>query len=300
MYRELPHSLRVLVTGVTSIHGWPVFKALQQVLAQSNLFGIRSPKMTVPDVPNIVSACVTDRPFLQQLKERFKPTHVVHCAGVCDLDVCEERPSWASRLNTEGARGIAQIFGAECHVLYASADLVFSGINAPMSGYVETSIPDPVSVAGSTIAAAENEIRTCARWCILRLGLPIGDSVTGTKGAVDFVDYRFRRGLPVTLFHDELRSCIGCDVIGEVVAESVRTGLEGLYHCGGPVSYSLYNVGEWVLKRGGYAHHLLKGCMRAEEKNGPPRMGNVALNSARLHHVLGKAQACTGLDRDPL
>ncbi len=274
---------RVLVTGTTSIHGYPIFSHLR-TLDDFSVYGIRSPKMRLPD--NTEPLCITDRNGLAKINSRFQPTHIVHCAGVCDLDVCEERPQWAESMNTDGARAVSEIFGESSHVIYLSADLVFSGNATPVRGYRETDNPEPVSVAGKTILAAENVIRNNPHNTVIRLGLPIGKSVDGTKGAVDFIDCRLRRSLPITLFHDEYRSCIACEDIAMVTEKCIRQNIEGLYHLGGPKRHSLHDIGKWVLELGGYDSSYLKTISRTEEIGGPPRMGDVSLNSSKILNLL--------------
>jgi dTDP-4-dehydrorhamnose reductase len=270
---------RVLVTGTTSIHGYPIFSHLS-TLDDFSVYGIRSPKMRVP--VNTQPLCITDRDGLTKIKNSFLPTHIVHCAGVCDLDVCEERPQWAESMNTDGARAVSDIFGDNCHIIYLSADLVFSGNSTPLTGYSETDIPKPVSVAGKTILAAEHVILNNSHKAVIRLGLPIGKSIDGTKGAVDFIDYRLSRSLPITLFHDEYRSCIACEDIAIVIEKCIRQNIEGLYHLGGPKRHSLHDIGKWVLKKGGYDSSYLKTISRSEEIGGPPRMGDVSLDSSKI------------------
>ncbi|HEX2959766.1 MAG TPA: sugar nucleotide-binding protein [Chitinispirillaceae bacterium] len=274
---------KVLITGTTSIHGYPIFCHLC-TLDDFSVYGIRSPKMRVP--VNAQPLCITDRDGLAQIKHSFHPTHIVHCAGVCDLDVCEDRPEWAESMNTDGARAVCEVFGDNCHIIYLSADLIFSGNTTPLNGYREIDTPDPVSVAGKTILAAENVIRTSDHHTVIRLGLPIGGSVDGTKGAVDFIDYRLRRSLPITLFHDEYRSCIACEDISTVIEKCIRQNIEGLYHLGGPKRHSLHDIGRWVLVKGRYDSSCLKTISRVEEIGGPPRMGDVSLDSSKILNLL--------------
>jgi len=283
---KLNKNSRVLVTGITSIHGWPIYKHLLNSYNEDQVFGIRSPKMTVPKGKNIIAACITDRKCLLKIKDDFKPTHIVHCAGVCDLDVCEERPNWAYTLNVGGTQAVIDVFGLECYILYLSTDLVFSGIAPPETGYTEEHIPDPIHVTGKTFLLAETEINKCHNNCIVRLGLPLGDSVTGDKGAIDWMENRFKRNLPVTLFFDEWRSCPFCDEIGEYITKLLNEKIEGLFHFGGKQVLSLYEIGQYVLNKGNYNPRLLNGIYRHEEKDGPPRIGNVALNSSKINAIL--------------
>ena len=279
---------RVLITGVTSIHGWPVYKKLKSLVPQNRLFCIRPPQMKIPDEANVTSLCMTDARALAELRDSFRPTHVLHAAGVCDLDICEDRPQYAHDINVLGAKNIVDVFSADCYIMYLSADLVFSGHNPIPGGYTEQDDPDPISVVGTTYVLAEREIRRAPRHCIVRLGLPMGDSIQGEKGAVDFIESRLKRGLPMSLFHDEYRSCIDCDELADIVVELFFKEAQGLFHLGGPHSVSLYEIGKRILEKGKYKKEALKKWSRHDDVDGPPRIGNVHLNSEKVAGFIGR------------
>jgi dTDP-4-dehydrorhamnose reductase len=279
---------RILITGVTSIHGWPIYKALKLIVAPNRLFGVRPPNMKIPEDRNVVSVCMTDKEELSRLRDDFQPTHVFHAAGVCDLDICEAKPLYAHNINVNGAESIVSVFSGSCYIMYASADLVYSGNHASTWGYAETDKPDPVSVVGKTYALAEKEIAKSPRHSIVRIGLPMGESIQGKKGAIDFIEGRLKRGLPMSLFHDEYRSCISCDDLADAVVSLFSMEVEGLYHVGGPHPVSLYEIGERILKRGNYRREALRKWSREDDVNGPPRIGNVHLNSRKAERILGR------------
>ncbi len=283
---QIPSEWRILITGITSIHGWPIFSRLYSLVQPSHLFGIRPPKMNNPQYKNVLSLCITDHSRLKKIRTQFQPTHVIHCAGVCDLDVCEERPEWAHSINVEGTKIITDLFGNNTTLFYMSTDLVFSGHEPPQGGYRENCQPDPISIAGKTFTKAETYIKKCKSHCILRLGLPLGNSLTGDKGAIDWIESRFKKNLPVTLFYDEYRSCISCEDMSILVLKALTLELRGLYHLGGDKSWSLYDIGKYVLLKGKYPKRLLKGMCRHEEKNGPPRISDVSLNSKKIKNEI--------------
>lgn len=293
----LPDQWKILVTGVTSIHGWPIYRRLSQCLTPERLFGIRPPKTTMPRNSRVRAICITNKDQLQRIRERFNPTHVVHCAGVCDLDVCEDRPDWAYAINVKGTRTISEVFG-DLPIAYMSTDLIFSGEDPPHGGYAEHHGPSPVSVAGKTFAEAETYLKPGDRHCIVRLGLPLGDSITGNKGAIDWIDSRFRRKLPVTLFYDEFRSCVTCDEIADMALNILAGQWKGLYHFGGRRSWSLHEIGAYVIQRGGYCPSLLNGILRSQERMGPPRIGDVLLNSLRYYARFSKGWGKEGREID--
>jgi dTDP-4-dehydrorhamnose reductase len=280
---------RILITGITSIHGWPLYQKLQSMVPPDRLFGIRPPNMRIPDDNHVVSACMTDTEQLIRIRDEFQPTHVLHAGGVCDLDACEAKPRYAHNLNVNGAKSIVSVFSASCYILYLSADLVFSGNHASKHGYSETDSPDPVSVVGKTYLLAEREITKAQRHSIIRIGLPMGDSIQGKKGAIDFIEGRLKKGLPMSLFHDEYRSCIPCNDLADAIVSLFSMEVEGLIHVGGPHAVSLYEIGERILKRGNYRREALRKWSRKDDVHGPPRIGNVHLNSAKAERLLGRA-----------
>lgn len=277
---------KVLITGITSIHGWPIYQSLIKEIKPDNIIAIVPPKAKIKIQNGIISSCITDEDVLQKIKDNFNPTHVIHCAGVCDLDVCEDRPNWAWRLNVGGAKNIVKIFGETSKIIYYSSDLVYSGNNPPEGGYAEHHEADPVSIAGKTVLESESIIKTAKNHCIVRVALPLGDSIYGDKGAVDWIEGRFKKGRPVTLFYDELRSCIECVTIGKIALQILKQDLNGLFHMGDKKPWTLYEIGEYVLKKGNYPKELLTGIYKKEEKNGPPRIGDVSMNSEKLNDIL--------------
>jgi dTDP-4-dehydrorhamnose reductase len=279
---------RILITGITSIHGWPIYKKLRSLHGLEHLLGIRPPDMLMPDDENATSICMTDLDRLMEVKSTFHPTHILHAAGVCDLDACEQNPQFAYDINVRGARNIVSAFSDSCYIMYLSSDLVYSGNTNQSLGYFETDPPDPVSIVGKTYVQAEKEIAKSDRCSIIRIGLPMGDSIQGKKGAVDFIKNRLKRGLPMSLFHDEYRSCIGCDDLADAITSLFSMEVTGLFHMGGPHALSLYEIGERILKRGNYRREALRRLSRADENNGPPRIGNVHLNSGKAEQVLGR------------
>ena len=280
--------LRILITGITSIHGWPIYRKLKSIVGAYQIMGIRPPNMKIPDDSHAFSLCMTDKEALRHLRDSFQPTHVLHAAGVCDLDICEQNPAYAHEINVNGAKNITSVFSSSCYIMYLSSDLVFSGNHSKANGYDETDVPDPVSVVGQTYVLAEKEIAKTSRHSIVRLGLPMGDSIQSKKGAVDFIERRLRRGLPISLFHDEYRSCIACEELADAVLSLFFLEARGVFHIGGPVAVSLYEIGERILKRGNYKRESLIKWARADDILGPPRIGNVHLNSTKAEQILGR------------
>ncbi|MFC1589900.1 SDR family oxidoreductase [Candidatus Omnitrophota bacterium] len=281
------HSGNILITGVTSIHGWPIFSCFREKYG-FRVHGV-CPHKTADHFTGDEKVWCGDVENFSEMETIFKkvrPEAVVHAGGVCDLDMCEEDPGFAYEVNVVGARNIARL-AKDRYLLYISSDLVFSGDDPPEEGYREACGRDPVSVIGKTYAAAEDEISKHMTRGILRLGLPIGASISGAKGAIDFIAKRLSGSRKMTLFHDEVRSLITTEDLAEGVMNFFDRRGQGVFHLGGPEEYSLYDIGAYLVAARGYPKECLVGASRLDEKNGPPRIGRVTLDSAKFYGFTG-------------
>jgi dTDP-6-deoxy-L-lyxo-4-hexulose reductase RmlD-like protein len=123
---------------------------------------------------------------------------------------------------------------------------------------------------------------------ILRISLPMGVSFNGHAGAIDWIQSRFKKGKPATLYYDEVRTPTYTDCLNPLLATVLsRRDVCGLFHAGGPRRLSLFQIAQIVNRVGGYDPHLLHGCPRKDAGPLPPRAGDVTLNSSKLALVLG-------------
>ena len=123
--------------------------------------------------------------------------------------------------------------------------------------------------------------------CILRISLPMGISFNGHAGAIDWIQSRFKKGRPATLYFDEIRTPAYTDCLNRLYERVLASDLPGVYHAGGPRALSLYQIAQIINRVGGYDPELLMGCPRIEAGPIPPRAGDVTMNSNALWDALG-------------
>jgi dTDP-4-dehydrorhamnose reductase len=83
----------------------------------------------------------------------FRPDLVLHAAAWTDVDEAERHEDLAQLVNVEGTRNVVSL-GAP--VVYFSTDYVFDGTKR--EPYVESDVPNPLSVYGRTKLAGEREV----------------------------------------------------------------------------------------------------------------------------------------------
>ncbi|MBX3434457.1 MAG: sugar nucleotide-binding protein [Pirellulales bacterium] len=281
-----PIPLPLLITGVAGVAG---YNALAYFAAHypGQVVGIRQADNWRLRGPGIVACDAEDRPGLLRLFDKRRFRSVLNCAGNCALRACELDPRLAHRTNVEGLVNLASIIAErDVRLVHLSIDLVFAGRDG--GDYRESDRPDPVTVYGKTMSAAERIVADfLPRACVVRISLPMGVSFNGHAGAIDWIQSRFAKGRPATLYYDEVRTPTYTDCLNPLFERLLASDLAGLYHAGGPQRLSLYEIAQIVNRVGGYDPHLLHGCMRRDAGPIPPRAGNVALDSSRLAAELG-------------
>jgi dTDP-4-dehydrorhamnose reductase len=294
-------ALPLLITGVAGVTGYNALGYFQSRFP-GQVIGIRQQNNWRLNTRGAVACNAEDRGQLLQLFDRYQFRSVLNCAGNCALRACELDSRLAWRTNVEGLTNLLSIaVDRSVRLVHTSIDLVFSGWDpediAPGNGYVETDSPDPVTVYGKTMVAAEQLL---ADWMpaagVLRISLPMGVSFNGHAGAIDWIQSRFKKGRPATLYYDEVRSPTYTDCLNRLIHRVLTNSLAGMFHAGGPLPLSLFEIAQIVNRVGGYEPDLLMGCPRIEAGPIPPRAGNVTLDSSKLERALGYAP----FDRWPL
>jgi dTDP-4-dehydrorhamnose reductase len=276
----------LLVTGVAGVAGYNAFHYFRRKYGRQ-VIGIRREDNWPLRGEGIIACDGDDRDTLARLFDKHQFVAVLNCEGTCKLKSCELDPRMAERVNIDSVTTMLDVIrGTSARLVHLSIDLVFSGTRG--GGHVEEDETDPVTVYGKTMAEAERIIlQDQGGAAILRISLPMGISFNGHAGAIDWIQSRFKKGKPATLYYDEIRTPTYTDCLTPLLAAVLaRPDVFGLFHAGGPRRLSLFQIAQIVNCIGGYDPNLLHGCMRIEAGPLPPRAGDVTMNSSKLARVL--------------
>jgi dTDP-4-dehydrorhamnose reductase len=276
----------LLITGISGVAGYNALHYFRHFYG-GKVVGIRQRDNWRLKGPSVVVCNAEDKDGLRRLFERHRFAAVLDCAGNCALKSCELDPAMAWRINVEGAQNLIDVAKEHrARVVHLSIDLVFSGRGE--GWHVESDATDPVTVYGKTMVAAESLILTqMPEACILRISLPMGISFNGHAGAIDWIQSRFKKHKPATLYFDEVRTPTYTDCMNLLFAAVLSSDISGLFHAGGPRRLTLYQIAQIINRVGGYDPRLLHGCPRIEAGPIPPRAGNVSMDSGKLITALG-------------
>ena len=272
--------MKILVTGLNGIIGWNIFiKAGESFPETVGTYREAHPRLQGLNVRRLD---VDNPQALEDLLAETDPEILVHSWAMCDLDLCEEIPSMAQKVNIEGTRVIlqaaARLKNLKCFV-YISTDHVFDG---EAGDYSEDDIPKPKHVYGRTKLAAELLVRDSGLpWQILRPGLVIGDSLQGRKGPRDFLLTRIRAGKPTHYFTDEWRTPIPAPEMAARVLEIAFSGEPGIFHVAGREVFSRYELAQKIAIDNGYSTEKVFPRLRREDRWAAIRPKNLSLKTLK-------------------
>jgi nucleoside-diphosphate-sugar epimerase len=155
---------RLLITGMTSWHGWPLSNAFTMHLGSSQVHGLCPHcKHVRPTCPQAMSALFYARQRWSARGFRtFSSCDVMHAAGMYDVHVSALRPELAYQRNIEGARNVAPL-SCDCHGLFYDTHLILLGNTPPEAGSDAASPPDSLRMMGKTCNQAEQVLGPVAR-----------------------------------------------------------------------------------------------------------------------------------------
>lgn len=286
--RSLPDPpLPLLITGIAGVPGYNAFQYFREKYP-GQVIGTRRVDNWPLRGEGIEACDIYDRDGLRRLFDKYQFAAVLSAEGICKLKSCELDPEMAWRMNVDGVENLLNNLAPATRLVHVSVDLVFSGTHA--GDYVETDPTDPVTIYGKSMARGEEVLRAARPDAsILRISLPMGISFNGHAGAIDWIQSRFKKSKPATLFFDEIRTPTYTDCLNKTFAAMLANNLSGIYHAGGPRKLSLYEIAQIVNRVGGYNPQHLAGCYRIQAGPIPPRAGDVTMDSTKLIKALGYA-----------
>jgi dTDP-4-dehydrorhamnose reductase len=217
----IPATANVLLFGATSITGY----ALASRCAD-RLIPVANPRNGRGVNHSWRRVAVEDRAAVAKLLDVIRPQVVIYAHAVCDVAKCEADPEWARNINVRSVANLIGLLPEETRLVYVSSDHVFGGDGS----YGEESPPSPISVYGRTRVDAERLVLSRPCSLVVRSGLAVGPSVDGRSGHLNWLGYRQRKGLPITIIDDEARSAVWSDDLADRIMDLALTHVCGVRH----------------------------------------------------------------------
>ena len=265
----------ILVTGYTGVIG----RAVERFLSpEVEIVGLSS-----SSEDTTVECCdIRDLAALRKIVLHYKPTAIVHLAGVKDINRCEAEPNVSHSINVLGTKNILQLTDqVDALFVYISSDYVFDGKNGD---YKENDPTNPTQIYGRTKVEAEELVAQSKNGVICRTAGVYGlDSPRSTF--LEFVTKNLVKGQSLDLYCDLYNSptylpdlCLG-------IRKLIKLQKPGIYHVCGQDSINRYEFGVAIAKFYKLDPAYLRPIVGLQKE--PLRPPNLSLNGELTNQILG-------------
>ena len=171
-------------------------------------------------------ADVTDKKALEAFFKEYKPTHIINCSAIVEVDKVEnDLPHLAKKINVDGVENLAYI--AKKHrakLIHISTDYVFDG--EKKEAYVETDPTRAINVYGQTkLLGEEKLLHICPSAVVVRTATLFGH---GKPGLIDSMVRLLKNNETCAFAIDQVSTPTFVDDLTKAILSLLDK--EGIYH----------------------------------------------------------------------
>lgn len=271
-------SPKIIITGLNGLIGWHLYlECKARGLSVYGTYGKAHARLQKEEAQkiNLDSSKAVETYF-----HEISPDYIIHARGICDLDLCEEKPEMAQKINVRGTQIIveaAKKLASLKKLIFISTDHVFCG---NQGNYDEQSVAEPKHVYGRTKKAAEALVANSALpFLVIRPGLVIGESFQGNKGPRDFLFSRIKAQKPTHYFVDEWRTPILATELRAQALDKVLGEDQGIFHLAGKKKMNRFELARQLAEEAGMGTKHVFSRLRSEDKWAHIRPEDLSLTS---------------------
>jgi dTDP-4-dehydrorhamnose reductase len=239
--RQENGTLKVLVTGGSGLLG----AELVSLLSESKDDVLSGYNIHVPSVGNPIRFSLMELDEIQTMLQRVRPDVIIHTAAMTDIDLCEEEPEIANRVNGEATGRICETASEiSAYVIYVSTDYVFDG---QTGSYREGDKPNPINQYGRSKLLGERLVKESAsKSCIARTSVVYGWSREERPNFATWILHRLRSDEHVKVVNDQVASPTLNLNLAEMIIELATKQYEGFLHLAGATRIDRYTFAKQV------------------------------------------------------
>lgn len=240
---------KILITGANGYIGSFIKDHLK--VDNSQIIGI---DISIDRDPNLIKLDISNGSKLKKFVDKIQPNFIIHCAGIKDLDECENNKIAAFSTNVLSTEVLGSYSRKNnCKFIYISSDVIFNGENG---NYKIEDLPSPLNWYGKLKVFSEIIIRDLPSYAILRTALVIGPISDNYKKLLNLElnnDYLKNQTLLPHYILKKLRNNQGLrlpdqiisnptpvELLVKAIANVITKDINGTFHTAGNQSISRY------------------------------------------------------------
>jgi dTDP-4-dehydrorhamnose reductase len=186
---------------------------------------------------------ITENIQIDEIFNKYNPTHVIHTAAITNVDYCEDHFEECQRVNVEATKLLFDACKKRgIHFQLLSTDFVFDGENGP---YSEEDKVNPLSIYAKSKVDAENLLlhSEYTNWSIARtiIVYGTGDNLSRSNIVLWALD-SLKNGKEMNIVDDQFRMPTWADDLAWGCVEICKRNKTGIFHLSGGEFFSMYEL----------------------------------------------------------
>ncbi len=244
--------MKILVTGASGLLGNKLMKlAIASGHELHSLYLEHSLPEGRPQRLDITHQAAVEKTLAEK-----SPEVVIHTASITDLDLCEQNPELAFRVNATATGFLAEACrNVKSLLIYVSTDYVFDGEHG---NYREHDQPNPVNVYGKSKLLGEQEVvRKAEDFCIARTSVLFGWGREHRPNFATWVYERLLAGQRMNVVTDQYATPTLNSHLARMLLEAAERRVNGTFHLSGSTRINRYEFAVLLARRFGFDEKLL-------------------------------------------
>jgi dTDP-4-dehydrorhamnose reductase len=244
--------VRVLVTGASGLLG---SKLVRLALASGHEVHSLYFEHSLPEGrPQRLD--ISDQAAVKRTLADKSPEVVIHAASITDLDLCEQNPELAFRVNATATGFLAEACRTlKSLLIYVSTDYVFDGEHG---NYREHDQPNPVNVYGMSKLRGEQEVvRKAEDFCIARTSVLFGWGRKYRPNFATWVYGKLRVDQKTNVVTDQYATPTLNSDLARMLLEAAERRMSGTFHLSGSTRVNRYEFAVLLARKFGFDEKLL-------------------------------------------
>lgn len=234
---------RILITGAKGQLG----KALTLLLKDKKPYELLLTGHTPSEDGSVAKLDIADETAVNNTIKRVKPDIIINCATMTAVDLCESEQENAYRVNSQGAKYLAQAAAQiDAKLIQVSTDYVFDG--KKKEPYIESDATNPLNVYGTTKLQGELFVlEHCKKSMIVRTAWLYGEGKNFVKTMLRLAD----SGNKIRVVADQFGTPTSTIELAKTIIYLMETEAYGIYHATCEGSCSWYEFAEMIFQVAG-------------------------------------------------
>lgn len=285
--------MKILITGASGLLG---INLAQETMNAHELVAVDRGKLANAPFKTL-KLDLLDGGAVDTALDAVQPEWLINCAAMADLDVCEDNPQVAQRLNADLPAQMAR--ACKTHgvsFVHISTDAVFDGEKDGF--YTEEDAPRPLGVYAQTKFASEQAVLAENPDAIVARVNFYGWSLSGRRSLAEFFYHNLTHQKNMSGFTDVMFCPMLVNDTVRILVKMLQKNLSGLYHVVGPQAMSKYQFGVEIARKFSLEESEIIPKSINTSSLTARRSHNLCLSTHKLSTALGQSlpSFSTGLD----